>query len=88
MKDKEETEQRRWGETSDCNTGLTPVKGEREAQIGRASVCSAAVRKPRQADGAPLSKGCPLEGPTWGRNGPAPVPLPCAVMAESSLERA
>lgn len=33
MKDKEETEQHRGGETSDCNTGLTPVKGERDRRL-------------------------------------------------------
>lgn len=56
VKDKEETEQGRWGETADYSTSVTPVErreGKKAAPTGRASVYSTALRKPWQTDGEP-----------------------------------
>lgn len=65
MKDKGETEQDRWGESSEHGTGLTPVKEQREGRTDYWEEEPDTGVQPRehlrQADGKLLRKDCLLE---------------------------
>lgn len=82
-KDKGRGHSRGLGEPSDCDVGLTPVKGKREGGTGLEKLQSAAkfwesLGKSNQEF---PSKGCLLGESCTVQDGSAPVPPPCPLIA-------
>ena len=78
----------RWGESSDCDAGLTPVKWQERQELGkRASDCSADVRMSWSGQCEVPQQRLTMGKSTLGRNSPAIVVLPYPMIGSKKPQR-